>query len=153
MLERMALPEHRASDAERETAAERLRVAAGDGRLDPEELEERLESAYSARTVGELEGLTRDLPAARGEVVKRTPLMESHAFRGRLASFITVNSICVAVWAASGAEGHFWPIWVILGTGIGLFATAVRRALGVDEHRRRRRRRLPPSGARHHRRR
>ncbi|MER8223150.1 DUF1707 domain-containing protein [Streptomyces sp. NPDC094143] len=44
-----------------------LRVAAGDGRLTLEELDERLETALSARTVGELAVLTADLPEAVGE--------------------------------------------------------------------------------------
>ena len=57
------MDEARASDAEREAAAERLRVAAGEGRLDLEELAERLGSAYGATTRGELEPLTADLPA------------------------------------------------------------------------------------------
>jgi hypothetical protein len=142
----MALPDHRASDSEREAAADRLRVAAGDGRLDPEELEQRLEEAYAARTVGQLTELTRDLPAP-GAPAERD--WASPAVRARLASFIVVNTICIAIWAASGGEGGFWPIWVILGTGIGLFAKMVRRALGVEEHHRhhrrdRRRARLEP---------
>lgn len=41
-----------------------LQVAAGDGRLTAEELNERLEAALTARTYGELAGLTTDLPAA-----------------------------------------------------------------------------------------
>jgi DUF1707 SHOCT-like domain/2TM domain len=134
MLDRMALPEHRASDAEREATAERLRVAAGDGRLDPDELEERLEAAYGARTVGELEAVTRDLPAHAGPGAKPERAWATPEVRSKLATFIVVNTICVVIWLASGAEGHFWPIWVILGTGIGLFATLVRRALGVEEH-------------------
>ena len=44
--------------------AELLRVAAGDGRLTAEELDQRLEQALTARTVGELAELSRDLPAA-----------------------------------------------------------------------------------------
>ena len=40
-----------------------LRVAAGDGRLTAEELDERLETALTARTFGELAALIRDLPA------------------------------------------------------------------------------------------
>lgn len=52
----------RASDADREAAAERLRVAAGNGRLDLQELERRLERTYAARTYGELRSLVRDLP-------------------------------------------------------------------------------------------
>ncbi|MFJ1645865.1 DUF1707 domain-containing protein [Streptomyces sp. NPDC088258] len=53
----------RASDAEREQIAERLREAVAEGRLDMEEFEERLDSAYKARTHGELVPLVRDLPA------------------------------------------------------------------------------------------
>ena len=43
-----------------------LRVAAGEGRLTAEELDERLEKALTARTYGELEALGRELPAAPG---------------------------------------------------------------------------------------
>ncbi|MCX3060120.1 DUF1707 SHOCT-like domain-containing protein [Streptomyces beihaiensis] len=57
-------PELRASDADRERVAERLREAVAEGRLDMEEFDERLEAAYKARTYGELAPLTRDLPAA-----------------------------------------------------------------------------------------
>ncbi len=53
----------RASDADRERVAEILREAAGDGRLSLEELDERLDAAYAAKTYAELEPVTRDLPA------------------------------------------------------------------------------------------
>ena len=56
-------PAMRASDAERDAAVERLRVAAGEGRLTLEELADRIEAAGSARTHGELEVVVRDLPA------------------------------------------------------------------------------------------
>ncbi|MTE20642.1 DUF1707 domain-containing protein [Streptomyces sp. TRM43335] len=55
--------ELRAGHADREEVAERLREAAGDGRIDLEELEERLEKALTAKTYGELDALTADLPA------------------------------------------------------------------------------------------
>jgi hypothetical protein len=57
------LPELRASDADRERAVEVLRHAATDGQLTVEELEERVPSAYAARTRKELERLTADLSA------------------------------------------------------------------------------------------
>ncbi|MEZ0095202.1 DUF1707 domain-containing protein [Streptacidiphilus sp. EB129] len=53
----------RASHEDRDRTVEALRVAAGDGRLDAEELDQRLESALTARTCGELDLLVRDLPA------------------------------------------------------------------------------------------
>ena len=54
-------PELRASDADREATVERLRVAAIEGRLDADELEERLGAAYAARHLSELEPLTADV--------------------------------------------------------------------------------------------
>jgi uncharacterized protein DUF1707 len=51
---------------DRDRVVELLRVAAGDGRLTPEELDERLEAALTARTYSELAVLTTDLPAAGG---------------------------------------------------------------------------------------
>jgi hypothetical protein len=56
-------PELRASHADRDRVVELLRVAAGDGRLTAEELDERLEAALTARTQRELSALTADLPA------------------------------------------------------------------------------------------
>jgi hypothetical protein len=61
-----AVPELRASHADRDRVVEILRVAAGDGRLTADELDERLEAALSARTHSELAALTADLPAAGG---------------------------------------------------------------------------------------
>ena len=52
----------RCSDVDRERVAEALRLAAGDGRLTLSELEERLDAAFRARTYGELEPITADLP-------------------------------------------------------------------------------------------
>ena len=54
-------PELRASDAERERTADQLRHAAGEGRLTVEELDERLNAAYAARTRGELDRLVGDV--------------------------------------------------------------------------------------------
>ncbi len=59
------LPERRdmrISDTERDHASSILREAAGDGRLDFDELDERLSAVYAAKTFGDLEPITRDLP-------------------------------------------------------------------------------------------
>ncbi len=61
--------ELRASHADRDQVVELLRVAAGDGRLSAEELDDRLERALTARTYAELAALTADLPATPGAAV------------------------------------------------------------------------------------
>ncbi|MFC7494448.1 MULTISPECIES: DUF1707 SHOCT-like domain-containing protein [unclassified Nocardioides] len=55
----------RISDADRHRVAEILREAAGEGRLDLDELDERLEATYAARTYADLVPITSDLPAHR----------------------------------------------------------------------------------------
>ena len=52
----------RVSDSDRERAADLLREAAGHGRITMDELDERLEVAYAAKTYGDLAAVTRDLP-------------------------------------------------------------------------------------------
>ena len=115
-------PELRASDADREQLAEELRAHAVAGRIDTDELEERLQSAYAARTLGELDELRRDLPATpeqlalsirerRSQLVRRT-IQETGGSTGLFA-------VCTAIWIFSGASGFFWPIFVVIGV-IGL---------------------------------
>src|SRR5579875_2647384 len=58
----------RASDADRDALAAELRAHAVAGRIDTDELEERLEGAYAARTLGALDDLRRDLPATPEQV-------------------------------------------------------------------------------------
>ncbi len=134
----MTDPALRASDADREAVADRLRTAAVEGRLDDEELEARVAEAYSAKTHGELARVADDLPPLPAAPAPKAPVLADHRMRERLAGFIVANSTCIAIWAASGADGGFWPIWVLLGTGVGLFSSLVRRGLGVENHGRRR---------------
>jgi len=54
----------RASDEERHRVAETLRQAAGEGRIDIDELDERLEATYAAKTYGDLVPITADLPTS-----------------------------------------------------------------------------------------
>ena len=61
-------PELRASHADRDRVVDVLRVAAGDGLLTADELDERLEAALSARTLNELATLTADLPPVSAAV-------------------------------------------------------------------------------------
>ncbi|GAA4096948.1 hypothetical protein GCM10022214_71000 [Actinomadura miaoliensis] len=74
----------RVSDAEREAAVERLRVASVEGRLTFAELTERTEKAYLAVTRADLEGITADLPAmgAPGADPALPAPRRFHAFMG-----------------------------------------------------------------------
>jgi hypothetical protein len=119
------MSELRASDADRERVAERLRAAAGEGRLTAEELEERLERALTARTEGELVPLVADLPSAPASAPTATPARARRRGpdRDHLRAYLAVNTMLVAIWALTGAD-YFWPIWPILGWGIGVIADA-----------------------------
>jgi hypothetical protein len=111
----------RASDAEREDVSRQLSAHAAAGRLTPEELGERLDAAYGARTHGELMRLLDDLPAApvpRAEDPARAVARTRLAHRAGAAAIAAL--LCVGVWAATGASGSFWPIWVILVAAVGL---------------------------------
>jgi Domain of unknown function (DUF1707)/2TM domain len=114
----------RASDAERENTATALRDHAEQGRLDMEELEERLEQAYAARTRAELELVTADLPQRSAP---QRPERARRELRDHVRIYVLVNLLLIVIWAASGG-GYFWPIWPIAGWGIGVacHASAVR---------------------------
>lgn len=118
----------RASDAERERTATLLRDHAGAGRITPEELGERLDAAFAARTRGELEALTHDLPAppdprASGTGSRRRALERPGARERALHAIglvVLVNLACNAIWLATGADGSWWPKWVLLATALRL---------------------------------
>jgi Domain of unknown function (DUF1707) len=71
----------RASHADRDATVEMLRVAAGEGRLTPEELDERLEAALTAKTLRELAVLTTDLPARTGQPASPVPVQPKDLMR------------------------------------------------------------------------
>jgi Domain of unknown function (DUF1707) len=81
-------PALRASDADRERTAERLRRAAGEGRLDMDELEERLHAVYAARTQVELETFVGDLPAPAAGAAQRMPVRRGEPGTSRLISIL-----------------------------------------------------------------
>jgi hypothetical protein len=118
-------PVLRASDAERERTATLLRDHAAAGRLTPEELDERLDAAYAARTVGELQALAHDLPATPTVIVPsgRRRLVQPDV-RERVVHavglVVLVNVACNAIWLAAGADSSWWPKWVLLGTALRL---------------------------------
>ncbi|MEU6411933.1 DUF1707 domain-containing protein [Microbispora sp. NPDC046933] len=78
----------RASDAERESVVERLRVASTEGRLTLAELTERTEAAYLAQTHGELAQITADLPGAAPAPAPAPAPAAPAARQGRMRKWI-----------------------------------------------------------------
>ena len=64
----------RVSDSERQAVVEVLKMALDDGRLKMDEYVERMEKAYEALTIGELELLHDDLPTGAPALAREFPL-------------------------------------------------------------------------------
>jgi len=117
----------RASDEDRERYAQSLREHFAAGRIADDELAERLDEVYAARTVAELEAVVHDLPAlpataaaSRAELASRRAELRRHLLQqagGSLTPFV----ICTVVWAASGATGAFWPAFLLIFPALFLF--------------------------------
>ena len=103
----------RASDADRELVAERLRQATAEGRLLASELDERLGAALSARTYGQLDALVSDLPAVREERGHAVPLW-AKATLVLAAALAVLAVLALAVMVVLGLAG-VWIAWVALG--------------------------------------
>jgi hypothetical protein len=100
----------RASDAERERAAETLRRHHADGRLTTDELEERTEHAYAARTLGDLDELFRDLPRIRA------PQGDGRPRRLRVwppAILVPIVAVLVAIAVVTSAH-VLWLAWPLM---------------------------------------
>jgi len=121
VTEPLPAEQRRAADADREHVAERLRDAAGDGRLTISELEERLEAAFSARTYAELEPLTHDLP--------------DHVQHGARVPAAARRDVPARV---TGREGRTWSFALMSGTSrrgrwaVGSKHTAIALMGGID---------------------
>jgi hypothetical protein len=125
----MSIPEPydvRTSDPEREAVAEALREHAAVGRLDADELDERLGRAYGARLRSDLLPLLADLPQA---VAPRPPEKSEPP---RWAPVIPIAILLIAIWALTGA-GYFWPMWPI---GAMLLVSIKHGSHGCAQHRR-----------------
>jgi hypothetical protein len=109
----------RVADADRERLADELREHMVAGRLTQDELEERLGTAYAAKTQADLDALRVDLPISPATVQRSLVARRKH-LRVRLlqeaGGSLTASGVCVAIWLAAGAHGQFWPIWVIAFT-------------------------------------
>jgi hypothetical protein len=150
----MPQPHLRAADTDRAAVATVLGEHMSAGRLTLDEFDERLARAYAARTFGELDELTADLPpVSAGRAVEPVPDTEPapapascadtwhggdpHSWR----SWMSTSLIVVAIWAtislASWELLYFWPVWVIGPWGAVLLAQTLTGRGDRNEKRRR----------------
>ena len=149
--------EMRAADVDRQAAADRLRAAMDEGRLDLLEYDTRLATAYSAVTYGDLDQLFTDLPergaravAPAGRRSREVPTVWSpvavgdEGFLTRLPTplkvlwtiWLAVLSINLTVWLlvsiSSSEATYFWPMWLLVPgaalAGVTVGVMAIRRA-------------------------
>jgi hypothetical protein len=139
-------PNLRVSHAERTEVADRLSKHYGDGRLDEEEFNERLDRAMKAKTRADLDGLFDDLPGeepprppAPAPPVARPPRRPSSLPRVVLLAFVAIVAIMVGQ-ALAGPLFAFpfhvggWPWgwgfhvpWLLIGVVVFLWWRFARR--------------------------
>lgn len=152
--------DQRAADADRSKVAERLRVALDEGRLDLSEYDERLQQALAAKTFGDLDALTVDIPGVAsasdsqlstsepsgavsqeadfgGAVTRGGRRWHRHG-RGKKAwarlgaATIFFTGIWAISWVARGGGDppSFWPIWILGIWALGLLGSTMSRHTG-----------------------
>ena len=150
-------PRIRAADADRDRTAALLREHHAAGRLTADEFNERLDKAYAAKTLGELDELLVDLPGIdlyqlpdaslprKGRPPGGLPLpwmmapgsvgRFSPAWRAAWGTWLSVSMVAFLVWLLSGQPGSLWFLWVAGPFGLILLG----RWISGDQPRRRRR--------------
>jgi len=101
----------RASDSEREAVIERLRGHCADGRISTDELSERIDAVYAARTRADLEPPLRDLPAAGGHA-RAAPESRRRSSPALATALVALLAIAAVVGAAS-VSGAWWLLWLL----------------------------------------
>jgi hypothetical protein len=119
---RPADPRVRIGDAERDRVIDQLADHHAAGRLTLAEFEDRMAAASTARTGADLALLTADLPAPTAPPADRSPARP--AARGlqldpAVRTYLAVMALLWLIWLVAGA-GYPWPIWPMLGWGIGV---------------------------------
>jgi hypothetical protein len=84
-----------------------------------------------------MEAAPRNEQELREQAVSQ--LRKKRDFRAHVFIYVAVNAMLVVIWAVTGS-GFFWPIFPILGWGVGVAANAWdvygRKPIGEDEIRR-----------------
>jgi hypothetical protein len=133
----------RASDADREIVRAMLADAYADGRLTREEYDDRLNTLYASRTLGEMPSLVTDLVPPDGPPTVPAPPLPAElrtlgARKWRkdveesFAAFLVPSIICTVIWIAVSGQGFFWPVFPMLFLGLNLVKTVVQRESVIE---------------------
>src|SRR5262245_41516626 len=105
-------PSIRASDEDRQRIVDLLAGHHVAGRLDQAEFAERMESAYAAKTLGDLDRLMRDLPRAEAKPAPKAAAPPNGSVRAAFASWLSTAILVLVIWlAVSVASGHLTYFW------------------------------------------
>jgi DUF1707 SHOCT-like domain len=131
-------PRLRASDADRDRATALLREHHAAGRLTAEEFHERMDAAFNAKTLGEIDDLLADLPVIdlyrlpdeslrRPASLPHTSLMPRNQARAAeparlpagtvaVGAFAVVTGTLIAIWAVTAVVGvgTWFPWWLLV---------------------------------------
>lgn len=123
----------RVGDRERERTATDLGQALGQGYLSMAEYEDRLGRAFAAHSAAELDDLVADLPV--GRLRQHDPRRRAAQIRAarlsvriHVAAYLAGALLMLGIWLAVGLGGggwYFWPVWPIMGWGIGVVSHAI----------------------------
>lgn len=126
MTEPVRPEDMRISDAERGKVQHRLSQAHDIGQLDLGEFDERVRSVWAARTRGELERITSDLPAPPPPAGRRQVFSDTDggtAMRVLTIIWASLAAVNLVVWLLIGASAEWvyaWWLWVAVPPGVAL---------------------------------
>ncbi len=126
-------PSVRVGDREREKVVSRLGQAFTQGYLSIPDYETRLDRAFEAQTAGALHQVLSDLPVGRiaRDDPQRYAARAAAARRGvriHLTAYLAASLLMIGIWlavAVSVGAWYFWPVWPIMGMGIGVVSHSV----------------------------
>ena len=133
----------RASDADRDRIAAALGEHHAAGRLTLEEFKERLDAAYAAKTLGQLDDLMADLPEADLDRLPSASLRRpdanpplarpgSRAPAEAWRSWLAISIAVFMIWLLSGMAGAPWGLWVVVPLGALLLGRWIARGRRRD---------------------
>lgn len=132
------IADRRIGDVDRERTAAQLGLALSQGYLDFPEYEARMNDAFAVGTAVELSTLIADLPQA---IRRHDPQRQAEQVRAaklgmrlHVGAYLAMVVIVLTVWAATAifaGTTYFWPVWPILGAGIGVASHVLPVKLGL----------------------